>query len=110
MRLALAVWGLPGVQDAAELVVSELVANAVLHARRDSVRVTVSRLGEKSVRVAVVDLSKCMPAARTAGDDQESGRGLDIVEALSGGRWGTEPLPWGKSVWAELGEKDKPDE
>ncbi|MFG3406496.1 hypothetical protein [Streptomyces sp. NPDC048142] len=44
-RLALDVWGFPDVQDAAELVVSELVANAVLHAQRDSVRVTVTRLG-----------------------------------------------------------------
>lgn len=107
VRLALDVWGLTGVQDDAELIVSELLTNAVLHARRDSVRVTAMRLGERRVRVAVVDLSCDRPAARAAGDDQESGRGLDIVATPSGGRWGVEPLPWGKRVWAELGQEDK---
>ncbi|WP_063739503.1 ATP-binding protein [Streptomyces anulatus] len=97
-------------QDDAELVVSELLTNAVLHARRDSVRVTAMRLGEGRVRVAVVDLSRDLPAACAAGDDQESGRGLDIVATLSGGRWGVQPLPWGKRVWADLGQEDKPDE
>lgn len=103
VRLALDVWGLPDVQDVAELVVSELLTNAVLHARRNQVRVTVVRLGEKRVRVAVVDLSKELPAPRAADGDEESGRGLGIVEELSGGRWGVDPLPWGKRVWATLG-------
>ncbi|MFI0934553.1 ATP-binding protein [Streptomyces sp. NPDC021019] len=110
VRLALDVWGLPGVQDAAELVVSELLTNSVLHARRDSVRVTVTRLGQGRVRVAVVDLSRDRPAVRAADDDAESGRGLDIVETLSCGRWGVDPLPWGKRVWADLGQEVKPDE
>ncbi|WP_257137938.1 MULTISPECIES: ATP-binding protein [unclassified Streptomyces] len=104
IHLALDVWELTDVQDDAELVVSELVSNAVLHARRgDSVRVTATRLGEGRVRVAVVDLSRHWPAPSAAGDDQESGRGVGIVNALSGGRWGVDPLPWGKRVWAELG-------
>ncbi|MFJ1787296.1 ATP-binding protein [Streptomyces anulatus] len=108
---ALDVWGLTDVQDDAGLVVSELLTNAVLHAHRgDSVRVTVTRLGEGRVRVAVVDLSRDRPAACAAGDDQESGRGLDIVDALSGGQWGVDPLPWGKRVWATLGLVVKPDE
>ncbi|WP_373604658.1 MULTISPECIES: ATP-binding protein [Streptomyces] len=110
VRLALDVWGLTSVQDDAELIVSELLTNAVLHARRDSVRVSAMRLGQGRVRVAVVDLSCDRPAGSPAGDDQESGRGLDIVATLSGGRWGVEPLPWGKRVWAELGQEDKPDE
>ncbi|MEV3895274.1 ATP-binding protein [Streptomyces anulatus] len=110
VRLALDVWGLPEVQEAAELVVSELLANAVLHARRDSVRVTVTRLGEGRVRVAVVDLSRDRPAVRAADAGEESGRGLDIVETLSCGRWGVDPMPWGKRVWAELGQEARPDE
>ncbi len=107
VRLALDVWGLEDVQDDAELVVSELLTNAVLHARRNSVRVTAIRLGEGRVRVAVVDLSRDRPTACSAADDQESGRGLDIVATLSGGRWGVQPLPWGKCVWAELGQPDE---
>ncbi|MFI2312568.1 hypothetical protein AMK17_19590 [Streptomyces sp. CB00072] len=111
VHLALDVWGLADVQGAAELVVSELLTNAVLHARRgDSVRVTVTRLEGGRVRVAVVDLSKDWPAPRDAGGDEESGRGLGIVEALSGGRWGVDPLPWGKRVWASLGAEGTPDE
>ncbi|XXZ51732.1 ATP-binding protein [Streptomyces cavourensis] len=110
VRLALDKWGLDGVKDAAELVVSELLTNAVRHAPRSSVRVTVTRLGEERVRVSVVDLSKERPAARVADADQESGQGLEIVEALSGGRWGVDPLPWGKRVWATLGPQGDPNE
>ncbi|MFJ7318296.1 ATP-binding protein [Streptomyces sp. NPDC101062] len=101
-HLALSAWGMGGARDAAEIVVSELLTNAVLHARRDSVRVTVTRLGEERVQVAVVDLSREHPEPRPAGSNEESGRGLEIVDALSRGRWGVEPLPWGKCVWAEL--------
>ncbi|MGW5925214.1 ATP-binding protein [Streptomyces anulatus] len=111
VRLALDVWGLTEVQVDAELVVSELLTNAVLHARRgDSVRVTATRLGEGRVRIAVVDLSKEQPSPRDAGGDQESGRGLDIVATLSGGQWGVDPLPWGKRVWATVGPEVQPDE
>ncbi|MFI7085556.1 ATP-binding protein [Streptomyces anulatus] len=111
VRLALDVWGLTAVQDDAELVVSELLTNAVLHARRgDSVRATVTRLEEGRVRIAVVDLSKDRPTPRDAGGDEESGRGLEIVETLSGGQWGVDLLPWGKRVWATLGLEAKPDE
>ncbi|MFI6701634.1 ATP-binding protein [Streptomyces sp. NPDC050509] len=103
LHLALDVWGMNSVRDTAEVVISELVTNAIAHARRDSVRVTVTRLSDERVQVAVVDLSREHPKPRPAGPDEETGRGMEIVEALSGGRWGVEPLPWGKRVWAELG-------
>ncbi|MEU2248148.1 ATP-binding protein [Streptomyces sp. NPDC019224] len=106
LRLALNVWGMDGVRDAAEMVLSELVTNAVVHARRDSVRVTVTRLGEARVRVAVVDLSREHPRPRTPGVNDEGGRGLEIVEALSHGRWGVDPKRWGKQVWADLDASD----
>lgn len=109
--LALNVWGLKGVRDAAELVVSELLTNAVVHARRDSVQVIVTRVSSGRIRVAVVDLSKQRPTPRAAGEDEESGRGLEIVEALSYGKWGVDELPWGKGAWAELGfAEEEPDE
>ncbi|WP_329306855.1 ATP-binding protein [Streptomyces sp. NBC_01260] len=106
VHLALNVWGLNGLQDAAEVVISELLTNAVLHARRESVRVTVTRLSHERARVAVVDMSKKQPDLRPAGSEEESGRGLAIVDALSGGRWGVESLTWGKRVWAELGPRE----
>ncbi|WP_284576880.1 ATP-binding protein [Streptomyces sp. 2P-4] len=100
---ALGRWGLEEFEDAACLVTTELVANAAAHARSDSLLVRVERIGPRAVRVAVVDRSKVLPCPRDAGPDEESGRGLWLVDALSGGRWGADPLKWGKRVWAVLG-------
>ncbi|MFB8087319.1 ATP-binding protein [Streptomyces sp. NPDC055992] len=100
--LSLSAWGVHDDQGAAKLVVSELVANTVQHARRSSFRVTVTWLGDNRVRVAVVDLSRTHPVRRSAGSDDESGRGLDIVDALSRGQWGVDSMRWGKRVRADL--------
>ncbi|MYS32870.1 ATP-binding protein [Streptomyces sp. SID4920] len=98
--LALTVWGMdPGLRDSAQLVTSELVTNAVRHTRR-AVRVTVTRLDGDRVKVAVVDLALTHPAPRSAGADQESGRGLQIVAALAKRQWGVDTLAFGKRVWA----------
>lgn len=99
---ALGAWDLSGLDDAARLVATELVSNAVLHTRRGRVRVTVTRRTPRRVRIAVVDYSPELPSPQLYGGYAESGRGLAIVDALSGGRWGVDPLPWGKRVWAEL--------
>lgn len=101
VRVSLSVWGLDDLTEDSAAVVSELVANAVRHARRGSIRVTVERLGEDRVRLGVVDFSHERPVRGTAGTEDESGRGLALVEGLAAD-WGTEPLPWGKRVWAEL--------
>ncbi|WP_327415372.1 ATP-binding protein [Streptomyces sp. NBC_01233] len=101
---ALVHWGLGDLTDSAHLVVSELVTNAVEHGRRETMRVTVTRLDRTVVQVAVVDLSRLLPSIRRrpVADLAESGRGLFIVDALCPGRWGVEPLRWGKRVWADL--------
>ncbi|MFF8412834.1 ATP-binding protein [Streptomyces omiyaensis] len=106
-RLVVAVlarWGMS--QDAverAELVVSELATNAIRHARTGgaSIRVTVTHLGEDRVQLAVTDLDPRPLKRRQAGPDDEGGRGLDLVAALSVG-WGCDRRHWGKRVWAEL--------
>lgn len=98
---ALHTWHLEDGEDAARHVVAELVANAVCHAQMSSVRVTVSRTGERTVRIAVVDRSHDLPHIRHAGPDEEHGRGLAIVTALSTA-WGVTPLRWGKRVWADV--------
>lgn len=99
---ALGCWGLGHVEDAAWLVITELVANAVVHARRDSIRVTVTREDVLVVRLAVTDFSRVLPAVRQADGQEECGRGLSIVDAVTGGRWGAVPRKWGKTVWAEI--------
>ncbi|MGW4170546.1 ATP-binding protein [Streptomyces chartreusis] len=98
---ALVDWKMPDLADTAELVVSELASNAVLHARCGAFRVTLRQLASDRVRVAVVDRSRTLPQLANAGDDEDHGRGLAIIDALSQ-RWGTEPLSWGKRVWADL--------
>jgi anti-sigma regulatory factor (Ser/Thr protein kinase) len=99
---ALTVWECEDALAAdARLIVTELVANAANHARGAWLRVTVTLLAEHRLQVAVIDLSHIRPMLRKAGSEDVGGRGLALVEAVSE-TWGTEPLPWGKRVWAEL--------
>lgn len=101
-RLVEAVFGAWGFSAAdAAVVVSELVTNAVEHAGRKPVRVTLALLGGGRVRISVVDLSRQLPQPRGAGAEDESGRGLALVGLMSSG-WGVDHLRWGKRVWAEL--------
>jgi anti-sigma regulatory factor (Ser/Thr protein kinase) len=96
--------GFPEVAPAAELLVSELVTNAVLHART-SVQVGVEPHGS-SVRVTVADGSARQPMRRRHSVDSGTGRGLILVEQLSAS-WGVDLLEGGKVVWFELPREDE---
>ena len=98
---SLRVWSLEAGEATACLVTSELVTNAVRHARLAAVIVRVSLIGPRQVRVAVVDFSRTPPTLINAGVDDESGRGLVAVAGCSAA-WGVEPVPWGKRVWADV--------
>jgi anti-sigma regulatory factor (Ser/Thr protein kinase) len=92
---------LPGTLAAdLELVASELVANAFLHARAPR-SLWLQVLPGPRVLVAVRDGDPRPPRPRSAGLTETRGRGLRVVAALAD-RWGTTPDPWGKAVWAEL--------
>lgn len=82
-----------------ELVASELVNNAVVHAATP-LTVIVRYLGDV-VRVEVGDGSSELPLPRAATTDEFSGRGLLIVDSLASA-WGTLPTRAGKRVWFEL--------
>ncbi len=87
--------------DTAQLLVSELVTNAILHARtRVCVRV-VRRNGR--VRVEVVDHSQTATRGRRYSSEATTGRGLGLVEALAD-EWGVDvdPSGGGKTVWFEV--------
>ncbi|HLI15799.1 MAG TPA: STAS domain-containing protein [Acidimicrobiales bacterium] len=86
--------------DAALLLVSELVTNAVLHART-SIEVRLERCGE-AVRVETVDGSTLLPTARRWSPDATTGRGLHLVERVAS-RWGVVAEADRKTVWFELG-------
>jgi anti-sigma regulatory factor (Ser/Thr protein kinase) len=87
----------PELVDDATAVVSELVTNAVMHARTD-VEVSVLPAGA-GVRVAVSDGSRTLPCWTPASATATSGRGLILVRSLSSD-WGAEPHAAGKTVWA----------
>lgn len=101
LRAARAAWGLDELAEDGALIVSELVANAVQHTRRESSRVVIDRSDPARVRVGAADLSRARPVEREAHDNDEGGRGLRLVAALAAA-WGTDERRWGKIVWAEL--------
>ena len=83
----------------ARVVVTELAANAVLHAG-SAFSVSIAGDGAR-LRIGVRDRSRAMPAPQEPSAHRLSGRGLVIVSALAS-RWGVEPRPDGKVVWVEL--------
>ncbi|GAA0644683.1 ATP-binding protein [Streptomyces malaysiensis subsp. malaysiensis] len=102
VRAALAAWGQEGLIEDAALVITELVSNAVDHARLESIRVVVTRPSGTLVRFGVVDRSRNVPYLRTdSNGDNTRGRGLLLVDALTD-RWGTDRYRWGKQVWGEM--------
>ncbi|WP_214402619.1 ATP-binding protein [Pseudonocardia lacus] len=93
-------WGVGG--EAGEptlLVVTELVSNAAEHGSAP-VRLAVELRGD-AVRVEVYDGSPEQPRRRPHDPERVRGRGLQLVDGLSGG-WGWTPSPPGKVVWAEV--------
>ncbi|OIK24615.1 ATP-binding protein [Streptomyces malaysiense] len=109
VRHALGAWHLDHLTDAAELIVSELVANASRHTPCHSIHLLVGRPSPARAHIGVVDRAPSrLPVLSPGGADDESGRGLLLIDALAD-RWGytllgSHPLrgPWGKKTWAEL--------
>ncbi|MFF8015802.1 ATP-binding protein [Streptomyces sp. NPDC007929] len=83
VRIALAAWSLDDLADDGVLIVSELVSNAVQHARSRSIRVAVSRPEMVRVRIGVVDECRRLPEVREPREGAENGRGLALVGALA---------------------------
>ncbi|MBX9244796.1 SpoIIE family protein phosphatase [Actinotalea ferrariae] len=92
-----AAWGLPGVKSA-ELVVSELVANAVLHGWGHVV-LRLFDTGE-GLRIEVEDSNPAPPVATDGHHGRVGGYGMQIVERLAD--WGWRPSGAGKLVWARV--------
>ncbi|MFR9787258.1 ATP-binding protein [Streptomyces sp. MB22_4] len=109
VRDLLAVWGVPrGAQDDAALVTSELVTNALVHADGTRIGCRLHRTAAR-IRIEVADEiagetgAAALPAPCRPGPEDQHGRGLLLVEALSLG-WGVD-LPSDRPVrvvWAEL--------
>ncbi|MEV7278287.1 ATP-binding SpoIIE family protein phosphatase [Streptomyces sp. NPDC093111] len=97
-RRALERWGLEELSDSVELLISEVVTNAVRYAERP---VTLRLLRTDVLRCEVGDDSPQLPRQRRARDTDEGGRGLFLVNRLAR-RWGATRLSGGKVVWFEL--------
>ena len=114
VRLALASWGLDDIRDAAELVASELVSNAIrasttpggqpAYLRGKMLTLQVGLFSDRqTVRIEVCDQAPGTPGIRHPTADMETGRGLELVDTLTSGRWGWTPCrPGSKVVFAEL--------
>jgi len=102
VRAQLRTWGLDSLADITALLVSELVTNSLRHATGPiGVRLRRPAGPALTLRVEVSDPLPDPPRERTAGSDEEGGRGLQLV-ACSSNRWGTRPGANGKTVWFEL--------
>ena len=92
--------GLDDLAYTATLLVSELVANAVLHTGDAPIQVVVKAAGDR-VRVEVHDGSPVLPVRKNYSNMSGTGRGLVMVERMAGD-WGAEATAGGKMVWFEL--------
>ena len=110
VRATLAQWGLGELADTTEMIASELTANAVnaSAALQAAGSVPVIRLrlitdGETLV-VECWDHAPGFPSLRQTSELAETGRGLAIIDSLTGGSWGWQPANGyvGKCVWAEI--------
>ncbi|MCX4582531.1 ATP-binding protein [Streptomyces sp. NBC_01481] len=103
LRTFLTRWEMPGLTDAAELALTELVANVVRHVPGRRCTLLILRRPD-GLRVEVADKHPHCPRPvrpECGGDElDEGGRGLLLVEAVTD-RWGVTPMPGGKTMWFE---------
>ncbi|MEU8485054.1 SpoIIE family protein phosphatase [Streptomyces sp. NPDC048641] len=97
-RAKLTEWDLEPLVDTTELLVSELVTNALRYGEGD---IRLRLLLDRTLVCEVWDAGLVQPRRRRARDTDEGGRGLQLVGLLSAS-WGSRRTPRGKTVWFEL--------
>ncbi|WP_137993551.1 SpoIIE family protein phosphatase [Streptomyces vilmorinianum] len=97
-RAQLTAWGLEPLVDTVELLVSELVTNALRYGEGE---IRLRLLRDRTLVCEVWDAGLVQPRRRRARDTDEGGRGLQLVGLLSEA-WGSRRTPRGKTVWFEL--------
>lgn len=90
-------WGLEHLAFSTELIVSELITNAIRHGH-DPIRLRL--ILDRTLICEVSDAASTSPHIRRAATTDEGGRGLFLVARCSH-RWGTRYAPVGKTIWAE---------
>jgi PAS domain S-box-containing protein len=97
-RATLASWGLASLSEFTELLVSELVSNALRHAGQPT---QLRLFRDRVLTVEVADVDEHAPRLHRAEADDEGGRGMHLVNELAH-RWGSRTTRHGKVVWLEL--------
>ncbi|MEW2261080.1 SpoIIE family protein phosphatase [Streptomyces sp. NPDC047853] len=97
-RAQLLAWDLEPLVDTTELLVSELVTNALRYGEGE---IRLRLLLDRTLVCEVWDAGLVQPRRRRARDTDEGGRGLQLVGLLSAA-WGSRRTPRGKTVWFEL--------
>jgi anti-sigma regulatory factor (Ser/Thr protein kinase) len=87
------------VRDDAQLVVSELVTNALMHG--DGELVLRASVTATAVQVSVTDAGDALPEVLPLDPTRIGGLGLIVVDRVAKA-WGVSPFPGGKTVWATL--------
>jgi anti-sigma regulatory factor (Ser/Thr protein kinase) len=107
LRRALNAWNLEVLAGDAELLVSELVANAAEHGDGTPIDLTIGRQqgpnGEPGILCQVTDAATALPQPRSANPDSERGRGLHVVAALATDS-GVTKNRRGKTAWFTLND------
>ncbi|WP_055599821.1 SpoIIE family protein phosphatase [Streptomyces aureus] len=101
-RTQLKAWELEPLVDTVELLVSELVTNALRYGEGE---IRLRLLRDRTLVCEVWDAGLVQPRRRRAKDTDEGGRGLQLVGLLSSS-WGSRRTPRGKTVWFELALPD----
>jgi hypothetical protein len=94
-------WGLAELVDVAEVLLTELLTNVLVHVGPGAWHALTLLHDGDVLRVEVRDSSPRMPVARVGAWDEESGRGLRMIDGLAHA-WGADRLPPGKVVWFTL--------
>ena len=97
-------WECGDVLDIVNILVSELVTNAITHAKSEA-DVTVL-LTPTAIRIEVTDTGEGTPHPKELVQEGTSGRGLAIVDVMSSA-WGVVPHERGKTVWFEVPRLDE---
>ena len=116
VRATLAEWGLGELAEAAELIASEMTANAVnasapVQAAGDVLVIRLCLLTDGAVlTIECWDQAPGVPVLCAASGLAETGRGLAIIDSLTCGAWGCQPAigQVGKCVWAAIPVRDVP--
>ncbi|MBZ9644126.1 ATP-binding protein [Streptomyces sp. PSKA30] len=102
LRIHLGIWGLHDITDAAQLCMSELVANVIKHVGQGTPATLEVSLKGTHLRIAVNDPdTRALPTLVAAATDSEAGRGMALIDAVAD-RWGVQVHGDRKVTWCEL--------